>query len=173
MGNFLSILELAEKNLVNRYLDDPEGWNTLDVDYEPPRVERLWRDLDGAYRDHRLYLHKIHPCETALYHPHPWPSAIKILHGSYEMNIGYGTGHEAPPTAATLILTKDSSYEMVDPNGWHYVRPFGKHPSYSIMVTGPKWDRWSPKPKADHKLGPLTPEAKASLLTTFGAFYGR
>ena len=89
------------------------------------------------------------------------------------MQVGYGAGHEEPPTAATIVLTKYSYYEMTDPNGWHSVRPLGKNPSYSIMVTGPKWDRWSPKPKHDHVLGPLTDEAKKSLLFAFGAFYGR
>lgn len=152
-------------------LDDIDGWHTLDVDYEPPRVERLWRDM--VTPGYRLYLHRIHPCEKALFHPHPWPSAVKILHGSYEMRVGYGKGIDEPPTAATIVLTKGSYYEMGDPDGWHNVRPLGNHPSYSIMITGPKWDRWSPKPKQDHKLGPLTDEAKRGLLCTFGAFYGR
>lgn len=31
-------------------------WNSIDVDYYPPRVERLWLQLGKD----RLYLHKIH-----------------------------------------------------------------------------------------------------------------
>src|SRR5581483_10131554 len=58
-------------------------WHSLYVDYEPPTVERLWTDVGNC----RLYLHRIHPCEKALYHAHPWPSAIKVLSGVYEMAV--------------------------------------------------------------------------------------
>ena len=179
MGTLLEVLRFAEKALKKEYIDDLDGWQTLDVDYEPPRVERLWRNLGGIYQDHRLYLHRIHPCEKALFHPHPWPSAVKILSGTYEMGIGYmetglmpaGQHPTPPPVAAKILLTAGSSYEMVNRSGWHWVRPLGG-PSLSLMVTAPKWDiQWSPKPKADHVLGPLTDEAKRDLLSVFGEFY--
>ncbi len=135
-------------------------WESLDVNYEPPRVERLWR----KFGDFRIYLHRIHPCEKALFHPHPWPSAVEVLSGAYEMGIGYGAGPEAPPTAATAILRKGSSYEMIDPNGWHYVRPFGD-PSLSIMVTGKPWlERHQGTTEVNVPLGPLSHEDRVSLI---------
>jgi hypothetical protein len=185
-GEMLAMLQCAElamgayggKSGPN-LLDDADGWNTLDVNYEPPHVERLWRYFHGG----RLMLHRIHPCEKALYHPHPWPSAMRVIHGSYEMAIGYHVGmpgenqhhpgqHPEPPSyAALLTLTKGSTYEMIRPGAWHYVRPLDST-SFSVMVTGPKWPRvWSPK--ADHKLNPLDDQTKANILEAFRAFYGR
>ncbi len=140
-NSMLTILDSVEAALPG-LLTDMDGWQTLDVDYEPPRVERLWRPIDDSIR---VYLHRIHPCETALFHPHPWPSAVRVLSGSYEMDIGYGPGQQMPPLAARTILTAGSRYEMVDPDSWHSVRPLGG-PSLSIMVTGKPWSRWSPKP---------------------------
>lgn len=183
-GEMLEMLARAERALPGvdiGLLDDPDGWNTLDVNYEPPRVERLWREFENG----RLYLHRIYPCEKALFHPHPWPSAVKILSGSYEMAIGYHVGQPGegqrrpgmtptpPPYASLQVLTKGSTYEMIRPGGWHYVRPLGGT-SYSIMVTGPKWDGvWSPKPNTIHPLGPVEPQSKANILEAFRAFYGR
>lgn len=55
---------------VYQLLKGPDRWNTLDIDYHPPRVERLWTCWEN---DYRVYLHRLHPCEPeqALYHPHP------------------------------------------------------------------------------------------------------
>lgn len=163
---FMELLSGLESNLP-ALLDQPERWSSLDVNYEPPRVERLWMDLDG----HRVYLHRIHPCEKALYHPHPWPSAIKIVSGSYEMGVGYGVGDAVPPEAARVRLAAGSSYVMVEPDGWHYVRPLGPDPSLSLMVTGERWQRWSPKP--NFKLHELSPEDRLGLLASFKSHYPR
>jgi len=185
-GDMLAILAHAEMAMGGlggpagrNLLDDPDGWNSLDVDYEPPRVERLWRPFQG---DYRLYLHRIYPCEKALFHPHPWPSAVKIMTGSYEMGVGYrepnkllvgeDDGSEPPPVATTIILTKGSTYEMINPHGWHWVRPLGGT-SYSIMVTGRPWEPRHWVPRADHKLGPITNQAKADILALFRSLYGR
>src|SRR5690348_11598928 len=102
-------------------LADRARWNSVYVDYHKPYVERLWTQVDSV----RVYLHRIHPCtrDEALFHPHPWPSAMRILQGKYEMAVGYGKGMNPPPKAATLVLETGSSYEMIDPDGWHYVRP--------------------------------------------------
>ena len=171
-NEMIRVLDRAEREIPG-LLDDPDGWNTLFIDYEPPIVERLWREFET---DYRVYLHRIYPCETALYHPHPWPSAVKIMTGPYEMGIGYeyltrrDPSDYEPPITATVILTKGSSYEMTDKNAWHYVKPLGGT-SYSIMVTGPKWDRWAPK--VTHKLGPLKPETKEEIIRSFRHFYGK
>jgi hypothetical protein len=166
-GTYLTILQEAKARLPE-LLRDSDGWHSLDVDYEPPRVQRLWRPIDETHPGHRLYLHWIAPCEKALYHPHPWPSAIEIVFGTYEMGVGYGTSAEDPQEAATVILAAGSSYEMVEPNGWHYVRPL-RVPSLSLMVTGPPWANRHPGLKSPQgkQLQPLSEEAKRNLLGMF------
>ena len=111
-----------------------DGWNSLRVTYEAPRVDRMWR----PYSDGRLMLHRIWP-ETkrvSLYHPHPWPSQMLILDGNYEMRMGtkdlvYTTVHLAP----------ESSYEMHDHRVWHDVTVTSQHPVLSVMVTGPLYGK--------------------------------
>lgn len=147
-------------------LEDEEAWQSLDVDYEPPRVERLYRDFAGI----RVYLHRIHPCARngALFHPHPWPSAVRIIAGAYEMQVGYGSGDAPPPIAATMLLPAGATYEMVERDGWHSVRPIDG-PVLSLMVTRKPWDRWSPKPTGELK--PLTDEARRELFAAFRRHY--
>lgn len=156
-GHMLQVLFEFEEKILPTIFDKPEVWRTLDVNYEPPRVERLWYQQD----EYRVYLHRIHPCTEALFHPHPWPSAVRILSGCYEMGVGYGAGTEPPPEAASVVLFPGSYYEMVDPNGWHYVRPI-QNPSISIMVTGEPWGRLSPGKNIDHKF--LSNETRDEIL---------
>lgn len=158
----LEELERAERELPA--LISSSRWSSLDVDYEPPRVERLWTQLDGL----RVYLHRIHPCDSALFHPHPWPSAVKVVSGRYEMAVGHGPAESPPPAAAKLVLAAGSSYEMTDPDGWHYVRPIGG-PSLSVMVTGAPWKRWSPGKGRD--LRPLSATDAGRLLDDFRKLY--
>ena len=142
------------------------GWNSMYINYHPPVVERLWRQIG----DYRVYLHRIHPCskEQALVHPHPWPSAIRVLKGCYEMGIGYGKGMDEPPIACKMIIEASFVYEMVEPDGWHYVRPIDE-PSYSLMVTGKPWDR--PAPRSTEPLSPMSEERITGLMDRFKAFY--
>lgn len=139
------MLEELESGPLYDLLKDESGWHGMLIDYEPPKVERLWRQLDA---DHRLYLHRIHACEEALFHPHPWPSVVRVLSGFYEMGVGYGRGdfgqdHDVPPVAATMRVSRGAAYEMVDPHGWHYVRPLTAI-TESWMITGTPWGRSSP-----------------------------
>ncbi len=147
-------------------LQDEGLWQSLYVDYHPPTVERLW----STWGDYRVYLHRIHPCERdqALFHPHPWPSAMHILEGEYEMAVGFGSGMVPPPIAALLIARQDFRYEMTHPDSWHYVRPLGA-PTLSVMVTGQPWDRESPK--SSKRLKPLQAEQSAELFRLFRAHY--
>ena len=62
----------------------PGSWKTLDVNYEPPQVHRMW----VQHGDYRVNLHRIFPCKMPIYHPHPWPSVILVLDGEYEMGVG-------------------------------------------------------------------------------------
>lgn len=166
-GSLIAALKRAEERLPD-LLKDTSGWNTLDVDYEPPRVERLWQQFEDGFR---VCLHRIHPCEQALFHPHPWPSAVKILSGLYEMGVGYGVGKKDPPEAATLVLSTGSSYEMIEPDGWHYVRPLGA-PSLSVMVMGPPYGlRHLGEKGPENKLGPLSDSAKLQIIDEFSRFY--
>ncbi|MDP3697638.1 MAG: hypothetical protein Q8R55_06555 [Candidatus Taylorbacteria bacterium] len=147
-------------------LKDEARWNGLFIDYHPPFVERLWLQ----WGDYRISLHRIHPCtkEEALFHPHPWASAMRIVHGSYEMAIGYGSGSDNPPVAALIIATQGSSYEMTNPDAWHYVRPIGE-PVYTLMVTGKPWKRESPQ--ADKVLQPLSDQRRKRLFDLFKKSY--
>jgi hypothetical protein len=160
----LKLLALAEKELP-ALLEQPALWNTLYVDYHPPLVERAWT----PWGEHRLYLHRIHPCQVgeSLFHPHPWPQAAKVLSGEYEMAVGYGTDHDNPPPyAATLLIKAGTAYEMVDPDGWHYVRPIGT-PSLSIMITGKPWKTTSATKTEKPELKPLSEKLKTQLLADF------
>lgn len=156
----LEVLERVELALP-QLLASEEGWRTLLIDYHPPVVERVFRQ----WGDFRISLHCIHPCapSEALFHPHPWPSAMRILSGTYEMAVGYGAGDEPPPHAAKIIARGDLAYEMTDPNAWHYVRPIGDV-AMTLMVTGPPWQRSAPGPTSP--LGPLTP-ARAEEIKSF------
>lgn len=151
---------------------DPGKWNTLDVDYFPPRVERLWMQKG----DNRYYLHFIHPTDKpCLFHKHRWPSAIHMLKGAYEMGIAYSekevTSEEAYllPNAAKLILNEGSSYEMTESHGLHYVRPIGG-PSFSVMVTGKPYP--DPRKEVDFpKLKNLSEDRRIELLAQFRAIW--
>lgn len=174
----LKALYRVEDQLPLLLKDGIESWQSLDIDYEPPRVERLWRQVG----DVRVNLHRIHPCVQALYHPHPWPSAVRVLCGKYEMGVAESDrllafSHlvEGDREVAKVILTEGAAYEMVNPTGWHYVMPIGQ-PSLSLMVTAKPWDPPVFKhddfgKKADLK--PLTDEAKQNLLDAFTWWFER
>ena len=120
-------------------LSNPEIWNTLDIDYFPPRVERLWMQYD---KEHRLYIHRIYPTnETCLFHKHRWPAAFKMIHGSYEMGISYSENEVSSdeayklPIISRFIMSEGSYYEMTNTHTLHYVKPL-EEPSISLMITG-------------------------------------
>jgi hypothetical protein len=162
----LDMLHRVETQLPAMLQEEAE-WNSLYIDYHPPIVERLWRQ----WFDFRIYLHRIHPCEAgeALFHPHPWPSAMRVLDGTYEMAVGYGAGEQEPPIAARILLPAGSEYEMTDPHGWHYVRPIAS-PTMSLMIAGKPWNR--PGPKSGKVLNPLAEGQKEAILAFFREYYG-
>lgn len=163
----LDVLHEIERALPE-LLASREGWQSLDIDYHPPHVERVYRQIGSA----RVYLHVIHPCapEDALFHPHPWPSAMRVLEGRYEMGVGYGSGDAAPPIAARLIASGDMEYEMTDRDAWHYVRPIDG-PALTVMVTGAPWDRSAPR--SESPLSALPTERVDAILERVRAFYQR
>ncbi len=168
-------LASAEKALPD-LLQSLEGWNSLDVDYHPPRVERLWRPW-GA--NQRLFLHCIHPCvrEEALLHPHDWPSVMRVLGpGGYHMLVGSQAGTDVPPVVLeTRVTVGDSgsfTYAMLHPDGWHAVIPHDQ-PVYSVMLTGQLWKRSIPAvtTEAAGSLKSLGLERQYEMLRTFRKFY--
>jgi hypothetical protein len=143
----LEILHRVEEN-IESLINDHAAWRTKRVDYTPPVVDRVYRDLDLDGVNYRIYLHRIHPCDEAFYHPHPWPSAVRVIgakSSSYEMAVGFGPSDGPPPPhAARLIVKHGMQYEMTHTDGWHYVRVTGE-PSISLMVSGPVWDNSAPR----------------------------
>lgn len=192
-------LKQIERKLLPDLLKKSGEWNSLMIDYHAPIVERLWTQI-GNYR---VSLHFIHPCDTkdALYHPHPWPSAMHVLHGKYEMGLGIkylpgfielsdfrhdgSLGETIKYVGQDLenceIFTREISkiemngenyYEMIDPKGWHYVRPIGG-PCASVMLMGKPWDKnqfegESEKPEG---LKPLDGYRKMIILEWFQNFF--
>lgn len=132
----LDLLSQVEKELPALLLE--QGWKSVDITYHDPRVERVWRQ----WGENRISLHAIHPCppSESLFHPHPWPSAMRIVKGKYEMSVGYGKGIELPPEVCKLILVDGCSYEMTHPDGWHGVRPLDGI-CWTVMVSGKPWNR--------------------------------
>lgn len=167
----IQILKQVEKKLP-ALLKQEDLWQTLNINYEKPHVERVWCPwVDYLGNHYRINLHRIHPCEyhEAFFHPHPWASAMRILAGKYEMSVGYGRGLVTPPVAATLILEKGSMYEMTDPDSWHYVRPLDE-PVMSLMITSYPWKR--AMPKSDKVvLSTLSDEAKKEIIQYFRMMY--
>lgn len=151
-------------------LDD---WQTRFVTYEKPHVERLVRQ-DGL---NRIYLHRILWCdrEDAYFHTHPWPSAMRILEGSYEMQFGHREGEHPYDAASTqrlvsagrVIMQAGNEYEMTHVDAAHSVQPLTPF-TLSLMVTGPVWagSRTAPVQNPD-----LSESAALALLAEFRRFY--
>lgn len=160
-------LKKAESILLD-LLEKPEIWNTLDIDYFPPRVERLWTQLD---KDHRLYIHIIHPTnQPCLFHKHRWPAAFKVIDGSYEMGLSYSekeiTSEEAYKIVpiSKHIISKGSYYDMINTHTLHYVKPLEKE-SISLMITGPLYPEASFRKEVLNKeLSELSQSRKMEIL---------
>lgn len=155
----LNLLDLVLAELPD-LLASPDDWRGMRIAYHPPQVDRAWR----PWRDCRLSIHRIHPCApgTALLHPHPWPSAMRVLAGRYAMVLGYGAGLATPPIAAEFVLPAGATYTMTDPDTWHDVRPLDA-PVLTVMLSGPPWGRAMPVEPGGPQ-PPLTSEELAVLL---------
>lgn len=162
----LPLLKEVESNLI--YLVGTSVLHTMYIDYHKPYVSRIW----FQYGSYRVFLHKIEPCQEsseALFHPHPWKSIIRILKGTYEMGIGHSETDEPPTIDCTLGLYAPSVYEMVDRNGWHYVRPTVE-PVYSLMITGELNNRKGVN-NPDHKFRSLTDDEQKDVINTVLSYY--
>ena len=87
--------------MIKKLLSDSSVWSSLDVNYHPPRVERLFINHEG----YRIYLHLIHTTdEDCLFHKHNWPAALKQVWGSYEMGISYSEKEISSEDAYSLPI---------------------------------------------------------------------
>jgi hypothetical protein len=78
-----------------------DEWRCIHIDYEHPHVFRMWRQVG----DKRLLLHRLEPVPpeaSALWHPHPWPSANFIIRGAYEMDVTDSTRFALSPDRRSL-----------------------------------------------------------------------
>lgn len=160
---FIEKLQQIERVKLYDLLCDSSIWNSMYIDYHKPYVERLWCQL-GKYR---LSLHFIHVCERdeSLFHPHPWPSAVHVIEGSYEMGIGYGEGLEEPEVISTMLAQSGIYYDMTNKDSWHYVRPLSV--CSSVMLTGEPWDREMPLFDESKGLGGLHNDRVIVMLDYF------
>ena len=168
-NNMFHILNHVENDL-GSLLQQEDKWASVYVDYHLPYVQRLWTKVNYDGIDYRVYLHRILPCELdqCLFHPHPWPSIMKILSGQYKMQVGFGEGLSEPPVSTTLILPAGTIYEMTNPDSWHAVCPIDIS-SFSLMISGTPWDRMAHK--STKKLIPLANEQKAEIFEFFRFHY--
>ena len=173
----LDLLHDVIHRLPRLLTEDRGAWRSVNVTYHRPHVERLWMQLGKC----RVLLHRIHPCDEghALFHPHPWPSAVRLVGGgAYEMGVSGEyfpeDEHSEPGPAwtsqhAKILLQPGCEYEMTERQGWHYVRPVDRA-SDSVMVTGPLYDPpvRMPSPPAK-KQEALSPERFDELLEVWKA----
>ena len=120
MINKLNELEQSLPDL----LENETDWQSLFIDYETPHVHRLWRQIDD---EHRLLLHRIEPCNRPYMHKHPWPSAVHVLEGLYEMEVGVEESDQVISprnlVASKIVLAPGNGYEMTNPLAWQYEKP--------------------------------------------------
>jgi hypothetical protein len=122
------------------------AFSSLDVNYQPPYVDRLYVPWSNGGR---LMLHRTHQCKPrqAMMHNHEWPSVMEIVEGAYDMVVhqakswvDVALGKEALDGWAALVthLPTGSSYSMPNRNTFHAICPTTPT-TLSIMLTGPKW----------------------------------
>ena len=165
----IGVLQDLEAEIL-KLIKKPEVWKSLDVNYFPPRVERLYT----KYYMYRIYLHVIHKTnENCLYHKHRWAAAFKQISGAYEMGITYSpeeiSSEEAHkmPDLAKFVISEGSYYEMTQTDCMHYVKPI-TNLSCSIMLTKDLYpEAHFRKESLDIKLNSLTDERRDEILTSF------
>lgn len=155
----LDILDTTLNKLPN-LMTQKSTWESLNINYEAPNVERIWKQ----YGDIRINLHRIFPSTKNFFHPHPWPCAVVILKGKYEMGLGYGS--KRPPVMSRSILNEGSKYEMVHKHAWHYIKPLDE-PVYSVMVSGLPWVDVVSQNSNNISLAPLSNDVFKELFDIF------
>jgi hypothetical protein len=159
----LEIFSLFEKFALGALADKNFEWDSLEIDYHKPYVNRIWI----KYNDWHICLHEILPCERseALIHAHPWEADFKVYEGGYRMDMGFGINE--PEIMQEMVLPPNSMYSMTDPNAWHCIYPSST--VYSIMVSRtPYGDKTNPNcKKSDKKLEPMSDSEVQRLKSKF------
>ena len=139
LGHKFMLNKLDEALLIlPELLNKPEVWSSLIINRRKPYTYRVFTYLPNGLR---LCLHRFDSCSTeeAFFHPHPWPGAFKVLSGSYKMKVGYSKDRfTKPDDVVTLILEKNSRYEIINPLTWHSVVPLSE--AHTVMVNDNPWD---------------------------------
>lgn len=164
--NMREVLTRVE-HLLPSLLSSPDGWESLLIDISPPRTERVYRYVDG----YRLVLHVTYPCKTPYWHKHQWPAAMKIVEGSYDMDIGYGP--DTPEPCTTVQMPAGTIYSMEVEDAWHSVNPRTDY-TLSIMVTGdlyPYLQEQGYTPLKNRNLPTLSDERVQQILDLFKNHY--
>lgn len=146
-----------------------ESWRSLYIDYDYPYVERVYLD----WEEYRINLHIIHPIpegQVPYYHPHPWPSACRILRNAYRMRLGLEVEPDHVVDVSNLVMSRNSAYEMVFPNTWHAIEPLNNVNVPSLMITGKPYGIVIPN-QAGHQLKELSQERVESILELFRYLY--
>lgn len=171
----ISALQYIELKDLPRLLSEPnDSWNTMDVTYHPPHVERVWKQVNPSCR---VFLHRIHSCDEdeALWHGHSWPSAVSVVSGMYEHHVGYMiNGYDVADNSKIVTLCKTvlrwgSYYEMTRAQAWHRVRPLSRS-CLTIMVTGLPYAKSLVQPSLatpSEKQGPLSDKVRDEILDEF------
>lgn len=165
----IEILQNLEPSIATA-LDHPNVWLSKDIDYHPPRVERLWTMINN----YRIFLHYIHSTsEKCLFHKHRWPAAFKQVSGSYEVGITHFeneiSSEEASnlPIVSKFLLKEGSYYEMTQTDTLHYVKPMSEY-SLSIMVTKDLYPEADVRKESlNRKLESLTSDRVIEILNLF------
>lgn len=168
----IELLHKIEKSLADILYRNAGNIKTMYIDYHKPYVSRIW--FIDTETNCRVFLHKIEPCtesKEALYHPHPWDSAMRIVKGEYEMGVGHSETNEIPKTDCKLILRAGACYEMTEKHGWHYVSPVNGC-AYTLMITPNKLNgREAPiEPKKTFRK--LTSKEVEDMFYVFSEEYG-
>lgn len=146
-----------------------ENWKSLFIDYEYPHVERVYLD----WEEYRINLHLIHSIpegKEPFYHPHPWPSACRILHNRYQMKLGLAVEPDLVLDVSETIMSPGSAYEMVQKNAWHWVKPLDNKNVASLMITGKPWGLIIPNQQG-HERKSLSQDRVEAILDIFKLFY--
>ena len=121
-------------------LDHPLLWRAQVVDYSAPHCQKMWASYpfpDGE--EGHVVLNRISPSTlgNALFHPHPWPLACKVLRGRFRMGVGQGPDR---PQLFTMLgeFGPGSMWEMTEPDGWHVIAPMEK--VWCVSLVHVRWE---------------------------------
>lgn len=146
-----------------RLLTQESQWRDEVVNV-PPVIERLFLQFEGI----RAYLHRLGPCapEDKWWHPHVWPSVMKVLEGHYRMDFG----KDGAGSVAVIEAVGGITYEMPTRESWHAIYPATT--CWSIMIAGEYWPGVVLPPlKHGANQGRLQAGERAELFHKFRSLY--